>query len=121
MREIKFRLWDGVINKMILWEQIRKERFANIEKQSNLYLMQYTGLKDKNGKEIYEGDIVLIVGQLVAEIFFDIYEGVKIKYHYENIRTKISGKMIEPIARNHHFTHEVIGNIYENLELLNQK
>ena len=59
MREIKFRAWDdqqtcmiypnqGIVNNMQSWEIL--QRFDTV--------MQYTGLKDKNGKEIYEGDLL---------------------------------------------------------------
>jgi len=52
MREIKFRAWDKDLHKMYnKWTVIPDDDRSHI-------LMQYTGLKDKNGKEIYEGDIV---------------------------------------------------------------
>ena len=62
MREIKFRAWDG--NQMseefmlsLEGEVLSPETFP-FTVRKDVVLMQYTGLKDKNGKEIYEGDIV---------------------------------------------------------------
>ena len=70
--------------------------------------MQYTGLKDKNGKEIYEGDILLTNNQTYNyEVKFeDCSFGVQTK-HYGFINLIGCGEL------------EIIGNIYENPELLN--
>jgi len=61
MREIKFRVWDGEAmdyNPRAWCEDINEcLAYPNDE---NAFVMQYTGLKDKNGKEIYEGDIISI-------------------------------------------------------------
>ena len=53
-REIKFRVWEGLTKKML---KVESHDFK-AGMPDNCYLMQYTGLKDKNGKEIYEGDIL---------------------------------------------------------------
>ena len=57
MREIKFRAWDTEVKQNISWNEI-KPYLNCIILDETLILMQYTGLKDKDGKEIYEGDIV---------------------------------------------------------------
>ena len=90
--------------------------------QPNFVLIQNTGLKDKNGKEIYEGDIVQTKNKFdkvvqEREITFgelvDYNEGYKIKVGIGfNIHNKDKGCF--------EYTEEVIGNIYENPNLLIQ-
>ena len=58
MREIKFRAWDKNNKAMFNEVAISKNGKCAISQEDIFELMQYTGLKDKNGKEIYEGDIV---------------------------------------------------------------
>lgn len=66
MREIKFRAFDQTKKEMFytLHPVWNSDFFGRLEADPDNYseIMQYTGLKDKNGKEIYEGDILQIVG-----------------------------------------------------------
>lgn len=86
----------------------------------NFELMQFTGLKDKNGKEIYEGDIITNETEIVVSEY-----GV-LDYTGEFQKTKCSVTynshfcMFNLTEDVHHGKFEVIGNIYENPELLNK-
>jgi uncharacterized phage protein (TIGR01671 family) len=110
-REIKFRMWNGVMHSV--WFEIDPDRL-----KADVVLMQYTGLKDKNGKEIYEGDIVK------AEDFdWGLDGNYQIKWGGDYPAFDIfelSGKSldVEYNILSSDPDIEVIGNIYENPELL---
>lgn len=145
MREIKFRVWDkkekkiynitegsafGIDYEVGIWKNGwelcsisvkgkvvvcgQQEAMGNAQMQrDDGELMQYTGLKDKNGKEIYEGDILQDIGnhEFRYEVLWGLYEW----------RMALNGKMQTSILRHSdqsHYEFEVIGNIYENPELL---
>lgn len=100
-REIKFRAWDNKKNKIIFPITISM-RNCNIVGYTPL--MQYTGLKDKNGKEIYEGDVMKTpITEILGEVFYR--EGIYFVYY--------SGMLIDRCKDS-----EVIGNIHENPELI---
>ena len=118
MREIKFRAWNEVLEKMYSWNEFldtnMKQTFIAPESTA-MILMQYTGLKDKNGKEIYEGDIVKITHRGETDIG-------KIIYEYNGFAIDVTN-MQKPYGRIDFINYytEVIGNIYDNKELLEEK
>ena len=129
-REIKFRVWLKNRDEMVykgdglyidgFTGDIYIPHFGNpnqLDKMDDVILMQFTGLKDKNGVEIFEGDILMIEKysdkpQVIewGEQFFESFYGMtgwkikdSINYGFDSIEAKKS---------------EVIGNIFESPELL---
>lgn len=75
MNEIKYRAWDTVSQKMIYWESIVKYRmFHDLMDDSNVLMMPFTGMIDKNGIEIYDKDIVTVM--LIADDGTEFYDRV---------------------------------------------
>lgn len=123
MREIKFRIWvkeKKAIFEVILIDYVTKkvtyilERIGHLlnirhDKFNDIEFMQYTGLKDKNGKEIYEGDIV----KFLNGIFEVIWCNEKASFILKNKEYK---EFLNFIYENNNGM-EIVGNIYQNLEL----
>jgi uncharacterized phage protein (TIGR01671 family) len=108
MREIKFRWWDKTKNAMCYGvEQYIVGCLIDYEP-----LMQYTGLKDKNGREIYEGDIVSYQTGY-SEPYITEVSWTDI----DNEGWNMGGFIVYPPWVDHGEV-EVVGNIYENPELL---
>lgn len=123
-REIKFRAWNFKSKKMFHDEFFVTpdgEAYSNYgaDMPFDVELMQYTGLKDRNGVEIYEGDIVVIgslEGSPLGAVEYDLDWGAyNIK---DNEKYQFGGERV-CIYTTDRF--EVIGNIYENPDLLTQK
>ena len=131
MRQIKFRAWDIEQKRWAIAAELKEigcvDLLKNIlvlqnENSENYVLQQFTGLLDKNGKEIYEGDVVhLTKGWHTVEndarekyTGEDFIEG-EVKYFTPYAGFGISGIGFDKLSL---FPIEIIGNIYENPELL---
>ncbi len=144
MREIKFRAWLTDSEQMVfandqcstdyceiwiftennikiqvqetIWREGGGETFERIEYVDvDAKIMQYTGLKDKNGKEIYEGDVVLFDYEKILVSYgiqgVDAFEGIGFNL-WSHYGQKQDGTRLQSEI-------EVVGNIYESPELLN--
>lgn len=120
MREIKFRAFDPLEGKMYQEVAVTMDGYAEADWGKTKYkwvLMQYTGLKDKNGKEIYEGDILKHPKADPPEDKGWKVDYLGVEYILENVSTGeiVSMSRFAPIYINY---MEVIGNIYENPDLI---
>ena len=117
MREIKlrawlknFRLYDGEAPMIYDWQSSLHVDDLGFQ-PPGVPIMQYTGLKDKNGKEIYESDVIKAPGEFPAEIKFS--GGSFCLNHISDVIG--SWVSLRDVSTK---SYEVIGNIYENPELL---
>ena len=144
-REIKFRAWDK--NEKLMYDVIVLQRGEFIavpvvgadgwelskRKLSSVELMQFTGLHDKNGKEIYEGDVVRILytdwpsnpapnneglaeyKKSISDIGYVVWDDDRWQLHFGEGKY---GDSYGSIKEGKHGEKEIIGNIYQNKDLL---
>lgn len=119
-REIKFEMWDSEQNEMLTWKRINQLdtegicMFLDMLTEERFKKRQYTGLTDRNGKEIYEGDVIHIPAwKMNGEVnfasgMFKVRDRAR-----EDFNQSLASFMVE-------IRCEVIGNIYEHPHLLDQ-
>jgi|SRR5699024_1529391 len=131
MRDIKFRAWDVESNEMTLPNDIlevlvsmKNEVYAMVKgrnetlggiNRDNTILMQYTGLKDRNGTEIYEGDVVEYYDSSIKS---DVISPVSWRAPMFVVDSGLL--YFKSKEANKVFDGRVIGNIFENRELLEE-
>lgn len=127
MREIKFRVWhpdEGNMYYFNCFKEITDWQADDFYRADNtddacVDFMQFTGLHDKNGKEIFEGDIVNCQTKYgKAKAIIKFIDGKFVAYWDSKITHPKNGHHIACYDINKRF--EVIGNIYDNKELLNE-
>lgn len=125
MREIKFRAWDKIGKKFVSAESVSDQKIPVIPTEhgfvlkTKFILSQFTGMKDKDGKEVYEGDVVEAAwmhhgkpGQVfMAFIFFNEHIG-SFRIGYESL----GGFSQDEVY--FRYQVKVIGNVYENPDLV---
>jgi uncharacterized phage protein (TIGR01671 family) len=134
-REIKFRAWDFRHKKMFGVDALYQNQVDYIDdkltefsafkpcygylSRDEVVVMQFTGLKDKNGKEIYEGDIILSHKEYnsYSGLNSTIYAGNKYQIKNNGWRFYLEPSSLYRVDMEE---IEVIGNIYENPELINE-
>jgi len=119
MREIKFRAWDVLNKRMVKVLAIRfKDRMILEDKDDadwasfdDLIPLEYIDTKDKDGEEIYEGDIINVNDMPGPP------EQCTVEYEYGGFKLIGTESVMEYVGERAQFGLKIIGNIYENSEL----
>lgn len=127
-REIKFRAWATNANKMIDLKGITPMALSAgmldegdglfIPFRDDIILMQFIGLKDKNGVNIFEGDILQYLEINIPYTIKPYYENYTVEYINGGFRFISKDQSIYGFASDDQIDYEIIGNIHQNPELL---
>jgi len=116
MRELKFRVWDGDYKMFITKQHFIISIFDThlLNDNERFTIQQFTGLTDKNGKEIYEGDIIqkIVNGEHIYTYIVGYDESKASFTIKDSLESLISFVPVD--------TFQIIGNIFENSDLLKQ-
>jgi uncharacterized phage protein (TIGR01671 family) len=133
-REIKFRAWDKrkkewvsvgfhILGETTLFGLIetyclenREKGESSLERMNDIEITEFTGLLDRNGKEIYEGDILIPFSKGVGPMIVYYESGAFCCKHKYN-RWGLLSRLFDPDIQKLYAVH-IIGNVFENPELL---
>ena len=113
-RIYKFRAWNKEENLMYDWNGVKYEIYAhlrNVWEDGSFELMQFTGLRDKNGKEIWEGDVVKFNDS--NDMYVMEWCSIRLGGGFCPVDKKCKHAMISRDI-------EAIGNVYENPEFIKE-
>lgn len=119
----KYRAWNSETKEIEVFKTYEEisELFLALSADDGFYsIMQSTGLKDKNGKEIFEGDILACKTDdevINLNIFWDEEHAL---FMFESKKYNEQEPLAE-LVENNTYPFEIIGNVYENTELLEEK
>jgi len=109
----KYRVWDTVEERFLQWDDIQESTVQDIFNIPSLVPRQWTGLLDKNGKEIYEGDILSVERNCLWD---DGRHNIAVEFRHGCFVSSDNGTALSIL--NSGFRPQVIGNIYETPDLL---
>ncbi len=116
MRKVKFKVWDKAHKEMLEWKQVKDKMVFTDVDDKNLVFLQYTGILDKNGKKIYENDIVK--NRSNGKVYVVKWNGCSSAFLMRDVDNQYKSLYFanQSLGR-----YEVIGNIYEQPELIERE